>query len=195
MRLVRFFFSLSTIMSALANFMATSDSCSPPRIARSQTHRTHDPTPGSPSFGWAPSSPLIGRGGPSATFASTAEATPSQGNADRESQEGFTPLTPPPRRGLAPQRVFSGPTPAQRRRASPASIGRSRDTGSFHVASSPLGRRAREEEEMDANPFDLNLASTLSPSSRKKRRGIARSVSITFGLPEQSLDKFSEVCC
>ena len=182
----------STIMSALSSYLAASDGT--PGHSHSQTR--NQARDSDPFARWAATSPLGRRGHVDQVSPLGASA----GSA--EDNEAFTPLTPAPRR-LAPQAAFSGPTPAQRRRDPSSSPSRALD--SEHVASSPttrLGRRAREpsqepsqDEERGASDSLFRASNLLSPRSRKKRRGIARSVSATFGLPEATLDQFSEVGC
>ena len=185
-------FSLSSIMSALSNYLAASDGS--PRHSRSQA-RDSDPF-----ARWAATSPLGRRG--HVDQASPLAASPlaaSTGSA--EDNEGFTPLTPAPRRP-APQPTFSGPTPAQRRRRPSTSPPRALDSEHASSPTTRLGRRAREpspepsqDEERAASDSLFRALNVLSPRSRKKRRGIARSVSATFGLPEAALDQFAGVCC
>ena len=156
-------------MNALTNYLAANDST--PSIARSQPRTPARATPDSP-FLWTASSPLSHR---NCTAENASPLTPALaqasngGNESGENEEGFAPLTPAPRRGVLAWGTSSGPPPAQR-------------------------RRSREPEDSDTDTFGFGVQGMLSPRSRKKRRGIARSVSLTFGLPEQSLDKFSEVC-
>jgi hypothetical protein len=186
------FFCRPSIMSALSNYLAAGDS-PPPPIGQ-------DATAVSPlaRFGRGPCSPLNHRARPSENIASSLAAASNRGNTGEESEESIIPLTPPPRRGPVYRTTFSGPTPAQRPRRepseSPSANRHARDSDPNLSAGSPLGRRVREADESDTDTFGFEMQGMLSPRTRRKRRGIAQSVSMTFGLPEQSIEKFSQVC-
>jgi hypothetical protein len=162
-------------MSALDRYLAS------PQQGVSRGAQSLAATPRSSAFGSSPSGNTQLRATP------TPQETPSQVGGGGEN--GFIPLRPPPHHHRRSNwSDTDGPPPAQPRmrphRDSEAIPG---TPGSVH------GSVHGQQEDEDNDPFFFVQGVQVTPQTKRRRRGVARSVCQTFGLPEQSLDRYSEV--